>query len=313
MLFLSENSNYSSESLRNEGGAGLLFAYDSKGVYTPAELSVSGEVYTCPVCECKMHSVTLKSGQKIYARNPGQRHGDPICRSIERKKVEKSFLGLIPDVFISFLCRKPVPRVHPPTTDPDGPDDPQDTHTPPEPPQNEVEVKHASFSSLKQIADSGIYKLNPHDKQGDYYVSDYIITFRYAKNLFDDPNFQLGARILFAMADWIDHKTHSAIFSLFKKNDFVVKFRFIFNSMKDYIKVKEKFGTYAEDEMGKTTYKKNPHRTYLIASDSWQALDKSECREICPEKYRNCSICKGMYEAEYVVEKQLYNIPYEVE
>ncbi|MGN0421597.1 MAG: hypothetical protein ACI4EY_02560 [Lachnospiraceae bacterium] len=294
--------------IKIEGRAGLFHAYDATRNYIAATNAVSGKPYTCPICGCAMHVTTTRTGIRIFARNPKQPHTDPACITIERKGVEHSFCNLDPEIFIMGLCH-PTPRKKSPRIDPNDKDGNEIKKVPHnESPDESSKLK--SFNSLKQIAESGIDHLNPDDMQGNHKVSEFIMTYKYAGNFFTDPNFILGARIVYARYAWFDSKTKAIIFSMYGKNDFSVKFRVVFPSQKDFRNYRDKFGMYKENSTGKTVFEKHyKEQDVLIACDEWIYIDKKRCTSFCSGTKTFCKSCCGMYQAIFTNPKQIYLLP----
>lgn len=295
------------DDIKLEGKAGLYYAYNSEKVYVAASNAINGETYTCPFCGCRMHVTTTKYGKRIFARNPGEVHTNPICVIIDRGGVEHSFKDLEPEKFITSLCHQ-VPRTKGPKGK--GPAGGENDITPKtDEPENEG-GKLAKFTSLKQISESGIEYLNPNDMQGNHKVSEFILTYKYAKDFFSNPNFDLGARIVYARYLYIDSKNRSIIFSLYGK-EFSVKFRLIFPSVTDFKSYRDKFGSYKADaSTGKTIFEKHrKEQNVLIACDNWIYIPKSRCEKICSPKETYCNLCCGMYQATFTSSKQIYLIP----
>ncbi len=300
--------NITRGNIKEEGRAGLLYAYDSSHRYTSAEEAKTGEKYTCPICNCSMHVTTTKSGKKIFARDPKRPHTDPICITIEQKGKIHTFTKLDPQKFITSLCqiapRKAGPGVPPPPGGPNpGPDVPHPLVG------NEDDLEEKSFSSLKQIAEAGIDHLDPDDRQGQYKVSDFIMTYKYASRFFSNPTFELSERIIYARFAWEDYETNSLIFTLFTREKASVKFRLVFLNKKDFLEWRNKFGKWGEDEKGKAKFiKHHEKQEVLIASDNWVKLE-DDCHRCCNGNKEYCKSCYGMYQATFINKKQLYLIP----
>ena len=49
--------------LKEDGAAGLLYAINANGEVVPARNGVSGEKYSCPVCNCSVHLRVTQSGK----------------------------------------------------------------------------------------------------------------------------------------------------------------------------------------------------------------------------------------------------------
>ena len=295
--------------LKEEGKAGLFFAYDSSKKYTPADRAVAGAAYTCPVCGCQMHLTTTKSGKHIFARNPKQLHTNPRCYTIEQSGVERTFQNLDPEKFISSLCHvsSRQPKAADPSSGKDSPTAKAPSDTIPEDGQ-----KLSGFSSLKQIADSGITFLNYNDRQGEHYVSDFLMSYKYAGQFFANPDYVLGSRIVLARYSGFDAKTNSIFFSIFWKDNGsgAVRFRLFFPKVADFRTYRDKFGSFTEDEKGRTVFKpRYDAQDVLIASDEWNKLDNAQCQTLCGSKETYCKKCCGMYQATFTNSKQIYLIP----
>lgn len=291
--------------IKNDNEAGLLYAYDSENNYVPATEAKPHIPYSCPYCGIRMHPTTTRSGRRIYAKNPGQVHCNPACLTIEAKGVEHTFDGVNPNKLFVSLCYA-TPR----KKDDKGK---KDAETPPSSSSTDTKLSDTCgtpvpFSSLKQIAESGIEILNSDDKQGDYKVSDYLMTYKYAKKFFTNPNFTLGGRIVYARFSFSDYKLSSLVFSLYSGTDFCVKFRVIFTSRRDFVTYRGKFEEYIEDENGRTKFRKRyKKQDVLLVSDDWRRIDKIRCNDCC--FFKNCNSCWGMYQVSFTNSKQLYLIP----
>lgn len=294
--------------LKDAGKAGLYYAYDSNGHYTPADQAIVSIPYYCPICGVAMHVTTTKKGKKIFIRYPHKLHINSICYTIERKRIEKTFETLDPVKFITSLCYSTPRKKTPPP--PGGSTKPVIDIDPDEDPESEeTDSKLAAFTSLRQIAESGISYLGPNDVQGDHLVSDFILTFRYAEKFFSKDSFILGARIVYARYMWHSRKDKSIVFAMFNRN-FSVKFRIHFPKTADYNKYRDKIGESTIDTKGKTIFKKrHKDQDVLIASDDWCRLDLSQCSKMCTGNDSYCRICKGMYQATFTSSKQIYLLP----
>ena len=296
-----------SNNLKDEGKAGLFYAKNSAGTLVAAKDAVREEDYRCPICGCNMCPKTLPSGTRIFARKPRQVHTNSICFTAEQKRTEKSFDGLKPEEFINDLCHA-VPRKK--TSGPDTHPDEGRKESKPNFDADD-EAKLSSFTSLKQISESGIAFLNAYDKQGDYYVSDFIMTYKFGDQFFSNPTFNLGARIVYARFDWVDFNNTALNFSLFGKN-YSVKFRILFaqTNKKAFKTIWEKLGNFQANEKGKTVFKKfDGKHEFLIASDTWNYIPQNQCIGICAYKDERCANCKGMYQATFASTKQIYRLP----
>ncbi|MCR5357030.1 MAG: hypothetical protein K6E63_06470 [Lachnospiraceae bacterium] len=294
--------------LKEDGRAGLFYAIDQSGNYVASDQAPAGCKYTCPVCGCAMHLTTTKSGKKIFARDRGRMHTNPICITLERNRKHHTFKGLEPEDFITSLCRvnsKKASIERPIRTD-SGSNESAAVS------QDDKEMTIASFSSLKQIAESGINKLNPDAKQGEHKISEYIITYKYAYQFFSDPSFELGARIVYARFSWTNSNDRALIFSMFMndKERSSVKFRLLFTKLSDFKNYRDKFGTFVENETGKTVFKKKyAAQDVLIACDDWYYIDKYSCPDNCNYNAEYCKSCLGMYQAVFTNSKQIYLLP----
>lgn len=294
--------------IKKDGEAGLAYAYDSENVYTSASNAINGKEYTCPICGCPMHVTTTKKGRRIFARNPNQVHTNPACITIEHKKIERSFEDLDPEIFITSLCYVAARKKN---TDKISVDDSINSTEPKSPAQPDEEPKITKFSSLKQIAESGIEHLKADDMQGNHKISDFIMTYKYAKDFFTNPQFKLKARIVYARFLFAESRDSSLIFSLYdRKNDFSVKFRLVFLKNTEFKKYRDKFGAFKPDASGRTKFIKHyDTQNVLIACDKWLYIEKNRCNNFCPPKDSICSSCSGMYQATFTNSKQLYLLP----
>lgn len=292
--------------IKKKREASLAYAYDENNVYTTASQAMSGQSYFCPFCKCPMHLVTSKTGKRYFARNPHQVHTNSICITIENNGKEHSFANLDPEQFITSLCHV-TPRTKKGT--PKGSDG-IDPGTPVKTPHAENDdFTLMRFTSLKQIAESGIEHLNANDIQGTHRISDFIITFKYAEELFAQPDFDLGPRIVYASYNFADSATKSILFRLYSPK-FSLRFRLIFTSLNDFKKVRDKFGTFIIDESGRTKFQKHfKTQNVLIASDHWDQIPTPRCQQSCKASKDFCDTCSGMYQAVYTNAKQLYLIP----
>ena len=307
------------EDVKEEGKAGLHYAYDSKGNYVYAGEATPKEKHTCPFCRCRLHLTTNPyTKSKYFARDPGEIHTHPKCMDIESGGREYTFRALTPVGFIGKLChvssrQKVTPPKGPGITPPD---EPPKVETPP----NEYADK--PFGSLKQIADSGIENLNPNDMQGNYKVSDFVITWKFAY-IMSKSGFALGARIVYARYVSFDSKAKTLYFHLFfgakdEQKTFVI-FRLIFLKDKDFKKYRDKFGKFVINEKtGKTEFAvHHKKQDVLLASDDWKFLSKPSCENTCyrcakNEEAMQCSAsdhCLGTYTTVFTNPKQIYLMP----
>ena len=290
--------------LKKDGLAGLFYNRNSAGELVNAEDAKKGEKYTCPVCGCRMHPTTTPTGKKIFARNPGEVHGNPICATIDKKRIKHSFAGLSPDDFISSLCYKSPRRKAP------GGDGPVSPGPNGGGGGNTIEIKNMPFSSLKQIAESGIDHLNPDDRQGEYKISDFIITYRFGGRFFKNPLFSLGARIVYARYIGFDSNSQSIIFAMYgQQENYSVRFKLLFPKKNDFLKYRDQFGHFSENSVGKTVFTKNhDEQDVLIACDSWNNIGKDRCSKYCRFSEKYCKNCCGMYQAVFTSKDQMHLI-----
>lgn len=289
---------------KEEGKAGLAYCYSESGIYTPASKAKHGAKYTCPICGAKMHLTRTKKGKYIFARNSGEVHSKFACITIEKSGKERSFAGLEPESFIAGLCRS-SPR-----------SSGRINHT-----SNDDVTSNASrsagistetedfslvcFKNLKEIADSGIENLNSDDRQGTHKISDFVMTFRYARNFFNEPSFILGARIVYARFAFYDFDNHAIIFSLFS-HDFSVKFHVFFKEKSDFKHYLDILIENKITEDGKTVTRKKEGQNVLIASEDWIFFDEARCKKSCIVNEKYCKNCAGMYHTKFTSRKQIY-------
>ena len=301
---INEHSNF-----KEEGRAGLAYAYDDHGIYTSAENAERGKQYRCPICDCPMHLTRTKRGKLFFARIPGQVHTNIACITKERRGQERSFEGLDPERFIASLCYVSPRNARPRNPiDVDGNTDHQNGDMPTTKDVDD-DFSLRKFENLKQIAESGVEHLNANDMQGGHKVSEFLMTYRYAGYFFGNPNFKLGARIVYARYAFYDAKGQALVFTLYTKQ-LSVKFRVEFLKRSDFRRYREKFGEFMVSENNKTVFRKKTHnQDVLIASDKWIFIEKSRCRDICSSNEKYCKSCSGMYCARFTSSKQIYIIP----
>lgn len=284
---------------------GLLMAYDAEtGVLTDAADSVIGRKYRCPYCNVSMHrSTTRKKKNRIFVLSKHMVHTDEVCKRMENEKKERTFAGISPKKLIDSFChvtsrsanskdkergeRKPVDH---------------DTGYKPLEIDEEDEKEQATFSSLKQIAEAEIYRFKPYSKFGDYYLSDYLITFVFADQIVS-PGYDLGARIVhtrFTKALFKDEK--ALISQMFFKGKIIVFGLFFGKRNTDFKGYIDKLYTQVEDpKTGKTIFKK---WDMLIASDNWELIPKPNCANYCTSA--KCENCLGFNRARFSNCKQIY-------
>ena len=292
---------------KQEGRASLAFAYDFGKKYTSASDAENGKNYTCPYCGCPMHVTKTAKGMSIFARNPGKVHTDPVCITAERKGVERSFGDMDPKSFIVSLCHATPRKTKPELEGPIGHVGPPKGEEKPEDPDD---FRVLSFTSLKQISESGIDHLKAEDLTGNHKVSDYIMTYKYAKDFFSNPGFRLGARIVYGRFAFVDAQKQAIVFSMFQANSFSVRFRVFFPTRKTFFEYRDKFVECKADSNGRTKFtKRYAAQDVLIACDSWEYIENSRCSDVCNSKKDYCTTCCGMYQATFTSSKQLYLIP----
>lgn len=198
----------------NDGNhIGLLYALtEDTREYVYATEAEKGSNYICPICYCKMQIKTYQSGLKLFARNPGAIHINSECIAIEQQKTKKSFNGLTPERFIGSLCRT-IPRKKEKLEDENGGHTVRNLTKE----SSTIPTYVAPFSSLRDIAKGGLFNLKPTSKQGDYQISDFILTYQYGFDFFEDLNFTLGARIIYAKYSSYDKNNNYLKFNIFKK------------------------------------------------------------------------------------------------
>lgn len=293
---------------KEEGKASLLYCYDEKGNYVRASMDAdSGVKYRCPKCGCAMHLVKDRKRNKAkFSRNPNTEHLSYSCRTIEREGKERTFAGKTPEGLIGGFCRPRIPRGNCSTGTTTGRENILSESL--EKNEELDEIKEVCFSSLKQIARSGIDQLNPNDMQGDHKISDYIITYKYAARFFEDPNFDLRVRIVYARCIWSDNFNSTLYFTMFfrKKSGQMtnVIFRLIFNNKQIYRNYKDKFFPNDAQKDQKA------HRDVLLASDSWHKIEKIQCKASCAlgKDHNKCNDCTSSFSATFTNKDQLYII-----
>ena len=283
---------------KEEGRAGLLFALDAQDNYVSAEDAVSGEKYFCPGCKCRMHVVTSRLGKRFYARIAGEQHTNGKCFSYERSK-KHSFEKLVPLTFITELCRVTPKKDGGNATGSKG-SGAGDFGAP-----DDDEFKVAPFTSLKQIA-------NEMDYLDANKVSEFLLTFRNAKNVFMGKGYALGARIVHCRYAAYKSDSNALLFDLFCKNHdstmFSVRFSLIFVSKKVFQEYLKKFGEFRPMENGTSRFvKKHEAQDVLLACDNWEFIPVPNCKGNCGKK--ECGKCYGMYQAVFSNPKQIYLIP----
>lgn len=290
--------------LKEDGRAGLLYALDAYGNNISAENSITGEKYRCPVCTCSMHPCTTKSGKRIFARNPGSQHTDGRCISYESKSIKHSFDTLNPEKFIESLC-----RVSPREKGKNERNiiDPRNAICS----NNEFrdideDIKSSPFASLKQIAEE-IDFLDGSISQNNHKISDFVLTYKSAHQVFQENNYDLGARIIYCRYKIFKSNRNALLFDLFSSG-FTVRFCLLFHKKREFIANRDKFGDFCEAENGTTKFiKKHEAQNVLIACDNWDFIDRQSCNNTCGKK--DCSKCYGMYQAVFTNSKQIYLIP----
>ena len=300
------------DEIKEEGRAGLHYAENEKRVLVSAWDAIPGAPYLCKFCSCPMHLTHLKNGKPIFARNKNQMHNHAICRNIESLGVEHTFAELEPTGFFRALCRKPIPRGPrgPEGGEKNGTGGPKNTHGP------HIDVPDDNngirpFSSLKQIADAGIYNFRANDRYGTHCVSDYLLTFQYAPDLFMNTSFYLGGRIIHARYAYSSSERQTLYFYMFNsEREFNVRFSLYFPNKGEYKRYREKFETYKEDEQGRTRpVLKHRIQEVLVVSENWIPLTKDQCGALRCAESTYCDSCQGMYGAVFTSKNQIYLIP----
>lgn len=292
--------------IKEAGYKGLLYANNSKGVLVAARDGVRGEHYTCPLCGCTMYFITSRNGKPYFARNPGSVHSDARCATQESNPYQGSFAGCTPFDLMTRLThnsnrRGPVPG-------PDGGSGPEPDNDPdPEPDPNlDNDIQEVPFSSLKQIYNYGIYSFHPDAVQGKYKVSDFILTFKYARKLFKDPLFELGPRIVHVRFHSIIAENNTIVFRMYE-GDFSVLFLLVFpqKRLEDYKMIMAYFRTPLLVK-GKTIPDKDRiDSDVLIASENWGCLSRKQISTL-KEKYSWIPKSNFAFTTNYTSPNQIY-------
>lgn len=293
------------EAIKDSGRASLPYAVDETNNMISAENAISGGKYFCPVCRCSMHVTTTRSGVRVFARNPRIQHTNAQCINYEAKNTKHSFDKLEPENFIGSLCR--VSQRIPSSGGAQGGGGSQ-------PGTDETDdVKYASFTSLKQISEE-IDFLDGGLTQGNHKISDFVLTYKSARQVFRASRYQLGARIVFCRYKAFDAKRQAILFDLFSKSnrpeipDLSVRICLVFPNKTDFAHWRDQFGSFAEDENGRRIFKrKYDAQDVLIAFDDWQFIERPACVDCCGKHI--CDKCYGMYQAVYTNPKQIYLVP----
>ena len=280
--------------IKEEGRAGLLYAKDANGKTIEAEDALTGALYYCPICNCKVHHIKTQSGTHLFGRNPGEVHTNSVCITYESLKVKHTFFGLDPLKFIRSLC-----YVTPRKKREDG-----DGTTSNNTKAGTSTQSTSQFRSLAQIAKE-IEIIDGSTTKDGHPIHEFVLTFKNVSKVFS-RGYALGARIVLCRFKYDDKKNKALVFELFTREQ-SVKFRLIFPNKKDFLTYRDKFMEVYEEEDGTTKYrKKNDVQDVLIACDNWELLPRSSCRNICFA--RSCDKCLGIYQATFTNPKQIYLI-----
>lgn len=289
--------------LKEENRAGLLYAIDANGEIVSAENANPGERYRCPVCNCEMHVCRTPSGKHIFARNPGKHHTDGKCISYESKSIKHTFDTLNPEKFIESLCRVSSKNGNQNVTKPRNTND-----STPGSSDLDEDIKISSFSSLRQINEELDY-LDGSITHANHKISDFVLTFKSAPQVFQGSNYELGARIIYCRYIGFDSDRNALFFDSFNYS-FTVRFCLLFPKKSEFIAYRKKFGDFCEAENGATRFiKKHEVQDVLIACDDWHFIDRQSCNSYYVCRKADCSKCYGMYQAIFTNSKQLYLIP----
>lgn len=309
-MSLNINNNNIFENLRDEGFDGLNYAYDSNNVFTFAKNAKPGDQYTCPCCKIPMHLRITKSGKPIFARNPNTVHTHPLCLSMDQNKTKRELGDKSPEELFGGIChvaphKKDVVNKEKNVTETNTCALPTDVDS------NNEFIKVAQASALKHLHEMGIEFLNPDDKYGDYKVSDYVLTYKFAQQCLNDPNYNYKAKSIYVRFLYANSKNSTLVFILFCGKDFSVRYHLIFKSKIDYQKVLGKFGSFIEDSQGRYKFEKHyKEQNALICSDDWKHLSKENCNTCChPSNSQYCNSCYGVFQADVTNIGQIFLIP----
>ena len=289
--------------LKEDGAAGLLYAINANGEVVPARNGVSGEKYSCPVCNCSVHLRVTQSGKHIFVRYPGSQHTDGRCISYEAMPKKHTFDNVDPEKFILSLCRR-VPEknkaVH---------ESKESTENHAHVSSDEDDIKTLNFTSLKQIYNE-IDFLDGSITQGNYKISDYVVTHKSFLQVFHDKGIDLRARIIHCRYSGFDAKHNALLFDVFdKKQRVFVRFSLLFTKKEDFIKYRDKFGEFRRAENNTVKfYKLHEAQDVLLACDEWAFIGNQNCKNNC-QKDSSCEKCRGMYQAVFTNSKQIFLIP----
>lgn len=287
--------------LKEDGAAGLLYALNANGEVVPARNGVSGEKYSCPVCNCPVHLRVTQSGKHIFARYPGCQHTDGRCITYEAMPQKHTFDNMDPEQFIISLCRR-IPEkeraVH----------ESQNTNDNSTRAGNEEEdIKILNFTSLKQIYNEIMF-LDGGVTQRNNKISDYVVTHKSFLQVFRERGIDLGARIIHCRYSGFESKHNALLFDVFDmKQGVFVRFSLLFTKKDDFIKYRDKFVEFRRAENGTAKfYNLHEAQDVLLACDEWAYIGNQNCKNNCQ---KSCEKCRGMYQAVFTNSKQLFLIP----
>ena len=250
--------------LKEDGAAGLLYALNANGEVVPARNGVSGEKYSCPVCNCPVHLRVTQSGKHIFARYPGSQHTDGRCITYEAMPQKHTFDNMDPEQFIISLCRR-IPEkeraVH----------ESQNTNDNSTRAGNEEDdIKILNFTSLKQIYNEIMF-LDGGVTQRNNKISDYVVTHKSFLQVFRERGIDLGARIIHCRYSGFESKHNALLFDVFDmKQGVFVRFSLLFTKKDDFIKYRDKFVEFRRAENGTAKfYNLHEAQDVLLACDEW--------------------------------------------
>ncbi len=291
----------------NEGrGRGLPFAVknpESKDCVF-AENAIVGEQYYCPGCGCRMHVTTSRCGLRYFARNSGEHHTKEVCKRFEGRDVWRTFDDMDPGSFIRELCLAIIGRGGGAGT---GPRDKNGTDTAG---LDDSDFRILPFANLRQIAESmpGFYDGATAD--GKHMISDFLVSFRYARNVIRGDHFKLGARIVHCRYITHHDPSKSLMFKIFQKDkrtnqvDFEVRFRLSFPDEVVYQYYRGQLAQEGVSESGRCQIIDKKQQDALVASDDWEFAGKPNCNKNCG--MRKCGCCYGLYQAVVTNANQIY-------
>ncbi|WP_405373553.1 hypothetical protein [Pseudobutyrivibrio sp.] len=273
------------ENIIQEGKRGLLRALTTPNDRTSeisTEHAEKGKVYYCPYCGIEMHLMHPHNSIPIFAKNPGKKHKNSVCKEIDEKGVYHSFAASkSPEELISSFCHTSSKRTGiPKGTDETPPIGKADNKNKP----LDDSMKEKQFSSLAQIAKYDLEDFSPTETFGDYQMKDYVLYYRWFKYFFDSQHnpIPINARIVAARYYLCDKKENLLFFEAFSKNLETNSFETILfivrvNPKSTFQKLLEKFMGYTMSDDGRSSYRKlHKFQDVFLASDSWELLSKSE-------------------------------------